>query len=161
MVYITSILALLAPLTLTLATPTLLPRAALAGGPAIVPIPANCTLTSITPADGALNFTLTPSFIAASQVFSQLDTPGENSLTEAQWNEQCLEQCYGFGNDGDCVGVLLAENVTMLEFGFEETGWGCLFVGANITQADLLETTDGSYANAQAINRWCPSPRVE
>lgn len=125
MYFITSIL-LLVPFAISYTIPALFPRA---GGPAVVPIPANCTTTSIHPSPPCKNFTVTSDFQAAHQVYSII-------LSEPPSSEQdlwttCQEQCYGFGNDGDCVSVLLAENVTGEEYGYSVNGLGCLFFGVN------------------------------
>lgn len=34
-----------------------------------------------------------------------------------------------------------------------------VLTGCVVDEKDLQETADGSYANALALNRWCPSPR--
>lgn len=157
MVFITSVLPLLlAPLAM--AMPTILPRA---GGPSVTPIPANCTSTAVVPSSGAANFTLTPSFIATNQVYEFILSPDNNPYgsADALWLV-CQEQCYGYGNDGDCVATLFAENVTGMSYGFPVNGFGCLMFGADIEETDLLETSDGSYANAAVLDRSCPSPRA-
>lgn len=54
----------------------------------------------------------------------------------------------------------MADDATTVSYGYNVTGLGCFMFSKNITKVDLVETTDGSFSNAEALNRWCPSPRA-
>ncbi|KAL2356545.1 hypothetical protein BJ546DRAFT_838554 [Cryomyces antarcticus] len=111
---LTTLLPLLATST---STPPLhryrLALAPRAGAPAIVPIPADCTVTNPLPPSNNSNTTTTyaPSPNATVSLLyafylAQPILPNTSALFT-----QCLEQCYGYGLPGSCRSAVLAENV--------------------------------------------------
>jgi len=89
-----------------------------AGGPSITPIPSNCTITnpllctsaeSCPPQSGCPVRPTAASLQSPPSIYSyylELDQPG----TQQELYETCLEQCYGFGEPGDCLSVYHAYN---------------------------------------------------
>ena len=149
----TSITALTALFSLTSALPTLSPRA---GGPIAEPIPSTCSVTCAAPTYPTDGFKASDAFTSAHSVFNDY-IPTDSVYNVSMSYNMCLEQCYGFGNKGECVSTLFASNVTYTAYGVTTQGYACLMFGAPLTGADLETTTDGSYAGARGTNIGCPA----
>ncbi|OCK86033.1 hypothetical protein K432DRAFT_377134 [Lepidopterella palustris CBS 459.81] len=145
-------------ITLTSAVPTRLNLNRRAGGPAAVPIPANCTVknplpTSTSPSTVA--YAPAPSTTSA-YVYSAYYYPFSTNQTALF--TQCLEQCYGYGNKGECVAAYLASNVPAPPLfgspgGQLETA--CLMYNRTLTPADFVVASPGTYTDARCGNIVC------
>jgi hypothetical protein len=153
--YTSAIAALTTLLSLTAALPTTDNLSARAGGPSIVPIPSTCSVTCSAPTYPTDAFKPTSAFTTAHGVYS-FYLPNDSVTNVSSSYNTCLEQCYGYGNKGDCVSTLWAANVTYQAYGFTNTGYACLMFGAHLTGADLVAVTDGSYTGARGTNIACP-----
>ena len=152
----TLLLALLAPLALSSPIPSdLAPRA---GGPVGKPIPDTCSTPSITPATPTWAFKTSPEFATANLVYSY-SLPAESSVDDSTASQQCLEQCYGFGDPGECKSILYAHDVEYNIHGSTGKGTSCQMFRERITPEVLQPVTDGSYAYtaAKAVDIDCPS----
>ena len=69
----------------------------------------------------------------------------------------CLEQCYGYGNPGDCVSALWASNVTYTAYGVQNVGVVCDMFSQKIAAQDLVLVTNGEYLDARATDINCPT----
>ncbi|KAK0940317.1 hypothetical protein LTR29_008056 [Friedmanniomyces endolithicus] len=152
-----SILPLLAaPIPLT-------PRA---GGPAFVPIPANCTITNPLPPakcgntgvgtiNGympALNFTVSHLIYGA-----YFDAPYNQTFQ----SKLCLEQCNGYGYPNSCKSALLAYQVPIPKGyygspGNETSPTACLLFDAYLDPNLFVAAPDGKYVNETAGSIYCP-----
>ena len=137
-----------APLALSI---PLTPRA---GGPAIVPIPSDCSVTCAAPTYPTDAFKATDAFTTANSVFSQY-IPSDSVTNVSDSYNTCLEQCFGFGNPGECVSTVFASNVTYQAFGVTSVGYACIMFGGPIAGGDLEAVTDGSWAGARGTNIGC------
>ena len=161
----TSTLFALAAAPLTLAGP-LLSRA---GGPARVPIPDSCTLNSITPnstvslpgsqsyalSNSSSSFSPTTDFRGTYTTYSYFleDDSGSAGWNESAKLQQCLEQCYGFGET--CTGVAWGHHVWGYTYGVVVYEIACLFLGQDLLQRDLVLVSNGSWTQAMAVNIDC------
>lgn len=145
---------------LTTASP-MLPRAG--GGPMPKPIPSNCTITNALPHTATecrsasingwmprINFTNTHLLYAA-----YFDVP---QTAEELW-KTCSEQCYGYGYEGDCKSVILAQDVPTPK-GYYGTLGGelltaCLLFGQSITPNDFEMAQVGQWVNETAWSIYC------
>lgn len=141
-------------LALLAASATSSPLLRRAGGPAIVPIPPNCSVKCSAPTYPTDAFKPTDAFAAAHGVFSSYLTSDSVYNVSKTYNT-CLEQCFGFGNPGQCVSTLFASNVTYSAYGVTNTGYACLMFGVPLEGDDLVAVTDGSYAGARGTNIGC------
>ena len=130
------------------------PLEARAGGPAIVKIPAGCSVNCAAPTYPTDSFKPSAAFQSAHGVFSNY-IPNDSVRNVSDTYNTCLEQCFGFGNPGQCVSTVFAHNVTYQAYGVTNVGYACLMFGAPLTSADLVSTTDGSYAGARGTNIGC------
>ncbi|MCJ1326291.1 hypothetical protein MMC10_002955 [Thelotrema lepadinum] len=135
-------LALSAPLTLR------------AGGPGIVSIPSTCSVTCAAPTYPTDAFKATDSFTSTNSVFNQYIPSDSVTNVSASYNT-CLEQCFGFGNPGECVSTVFASNVTYQAYGVTSVGYACIMFGKSLTGADMEAVTDGSWAGARGTNIGC------
>lgn len=154
-----TILAAVLP-ALALASP-IKPRA---GGPAFVPIPANCTVVNPLPhaSDYCGHGTVSgwmPStnFTSLNQIYEfYLEAPTGETVDQ-QW-EGCLEQCNGL--DG-CVSAFLAYN-DPTPAGYYGTPGGVLEIGCQmfstyLTPLDFTPAPAGQYVSETAGNIYCPA----
>jgi hypothetical protein len=134
-----------------------------AGGPVGQPIPDDCSITnSLVDASSDSTYRVSADFKNANQVYSfylPMDSDNGDHDKELQ---TCLEQCYGYGNDGDCVGVYLAYNVPLpKDYPYGTAGspsYGCQFFGKATEAGDFVKTANNSrYTDGQARNIACPS----
>lgn len=152
------LLAALLPL-LTAATPI----KARAGGPAFVPIPANCTVINPLPhaSCGTANvngFMPAANFSSSNLIYSSYF---DGFLSQSAQADDCLEQCNGYGDPGECKSALVAYNVPTPK-GYYGTAGGvletaCLLYGAYFTPNDFVTAPAGQYVNETAGNIYCPS----
>lgn len=133
------------------------------GGPIPKAIPSNCTITNALPhtANGCgfasingwmprTNFTTTHLLYSA-----YFDLP--ESAVEL-W-KRCSEQCYGYGDEGQCKSVVLAQNVPTPE-GYYGTAGGelrtaCLLFEQHITPNDFEKAQAGQWVNETAGGIYC------
>ena len=143
---------LLSLLPLTLSTPLRLETRA--GGPGIVSIPSDCSVTCAAPTYPVDAFTVSPTFTSANSVFTQY-FPVDSFTNVSSIYDTCLKQCFGYGNPGQCVSTVTASNVTYTAYGATNAGFACLMFGQPITDADLVAVTDGSWTGARGTNIGC------
>jgi hypothetical protein len=131
-----------------------------AGGPTPKPIPFTCTLanplphsncstTTISNYKPTSNFTSTHTLYAS---YFDLPTP-----TSELW-EQCSQQCYGYGEEGECKSAVLAHDVPTPEGYYGGPGGelmiGCLMFDEYLTPNDF-EKVEGQWNNVKAGNLKC------
>jgi hypothetical protein len=146
-------------LALTHASP-ILPRAG-AGGPIAKPIPESCTITNPLPhTNCSLPSTSghkpSPSFTSNHTLYEayfDLPTPAEELWT------QCSQQCYGYGDEGDCKSAVLAYEVPVPEgyYGAEggDLAIGCLLFDQYLTPEDFEEAVEGQWVDERAGSIRC------
>jgi hypothetical protein len=157
-------------LSLTYASP-ITPRTG-AGGPIAKPIPSTCTIsnplhnatnwshnstTSTSSTSGqkpSLTFTSTHLIYEA---YFDLPTPADELWT------QCSQQCYGYGDEGDCKSAILAYEVPVPKgyYGAEggELAIGCLMFDENLSPDDFEEAEEGQWVDERAGYIYCSAPR--
>lgn len=134
-----------------------------AGGPAAVPIPANCTVVNpFTQFDYTLATTngLMPSagLNSSHAIYSSFyDTPSDDQSVDAI---RCMEECYGYGSRGTCKAAVLAFQAPT-PVGYYDTPGGVLEVGcimydAYLSPSDFEAAPDGQYLNMTTGNIVCP-----
>ncbi|KAK4959879.1 hypothetical protein LTR10_002767 [Elasticomyces elasticus] len=128
-----------------------------AGGPAFVPIPANCTIINPLPhADcGAGNtngYMPTSNFSSSHLLYSAYFSANYNQSTQAQ---MCLEQCYGYGTG--CVSALVAYQVGYhVSSGNYTSPTACFLYDAYLDPNKFVAAPEGQYVNETAGNIYCP-----
>lgn len=125
-----------------------------AGGPVSSPIPAECTVTQLSP--NATGLIPTNDFSAAHLVYSSYYETYGNVST---WATQCLETCYGYGNGSQCVASLYARNVPTPP-GYRGQNQSslesaCLMFDIHVTAADFVQAPVGQYVNEAISNINC------
>jgi hypothetical protein len=146
-------------LSLTYASP-ITPRAG-AGGPIAKPIPSSCNITNPLAHTG-FNTTITsgykPSLIFTSthllyEAYFDLPTPAEELWT------QCSQQCYGYGDEGDCKSAVLAYGVPVPEgyYGADggELAIGCMMFDEYLAPDDFEEAGEGEWVDERAGSIHC------
>lgn len=82
-------------------------------------------------------------------------------LPRATQFTECLEQCNGFGDPGDCKSALLAYDVPTPAGYYGTTGGvletACLLYGAYLSPDDFVDAPAKQYVNETAGNIFCPS----
>ena len=151
----TSVTTLL--LALTNANP-ILPRA---GGPIAKPIPStctiknpfshtNCTSTNTSGYKPSLAFTSAHTIYDA---YYTLPTPAEELWT------QCSQQCYGYGEEGDCKSAVFANEVPVPEGYFGAKGGelvsACLLFDQYLTSEDFESAVEGQWVDERAGSIRC------
>jgi hypothetical protein len=136
-----------------LSTSTPLSHPKRAGGPAAIPIPSSCNITGIYSYPFSTSFKTSDAFDSVHQGYYFI--LGENPANETDALNQCLEQCYGYGDGYQLKSVLWSYNATYEEFGANTTGVGCFMYDTFITKDDLVPTDDSTYTEARAINIEC------
>lgn len=129
---------------------TVFPRA---GGPAIVPIPSTCTVTSPLPRGPDTSYLPTSTAILYNAYYPSFTT---NRTAMA---EQCLQQCYGYGYHTECKTAYWADNVVVPE-GYYGTPGGqlstaCLFFSEALSEIDFVVAPAGQGTDALAGNIVC------
>ncbi|KAJ5058003.1 hypothetical protein J3E74DRAFT_366852, partial [Bipolaris maydis] len=138
--------AVLCSLVSALPTSNLDPRA---GGPAIVPIPSTCTVTPLAPPT-------TSSSSSNNNNQSFLPAPGTTdaslysayypsfSSNKTQMAQQCLQQCYGYGDHN----VLVPPGYYGTQGGYLATA--CLMFDRLLGQGDFVAAPEGQGTGAFA-----------
>lgn len=133
-----------------------------AGGPTAKPIPSTCDITNPLPHSNCSITTTTSGYKLASTFFSNhtlyesyfdLPTPGE------QLWKQCSQQCYGYGDGGECKSVILAYDVPTPKGYYGGSGGelmiACLMFDKYLA-ADVFETApEGQWLDVRAGNLDC------
>ncbi|KAK4544136.1 hypothetical protein LTR36_004634 [Oleoguttula mirabilis] len=132
-----------------------------AGGPIAEPIPSNCTLINPLPHASCGNATTsgympTSNFTATNLVYSAYF---EGFLSQPAQATECMQQCYGFGDKGDCKSALLGYRIPTPK-GYYGTVGGdletaCLLYGAYLNPNVFVPAPSGQYVNATAQNIYC------
>lgn len=152
--------------SLTYASP-ITPRAG-AGGPITKPIPSTCTIINplalkATNWDNNNNSTTNTSGYKPSLIFTSthllyeayfdLPTPAEELWT------QCSQQCYGYGDEGDCKSAVLTYEIQVPEgyYGTEggELAIGCLMFDEYLAPEDFEEAGEGEWVDERAGSIHC------
>ena len=86
----------------------------------------------------------------------------ENSaISPKEAAKQCKQQCYGYGETGECKSSFFALEVPTPE-GYMGTAGGelmngCLMFTQFLDPEDFVAAEDGQYLNAKAANIDCPA----
>lgn len=134
-----------------------------AGGPAITPIPSNCTVTNPLPhanhfcGNGTVSGWEPSSEALQSKVYQwYLSQPDFQSVNQ-RWGG-CIDQCNGLSG---CKSAFMAYNAPTPKGYFGTQGGalevGCLFFNRTLTPLDFVPAVKGQYVNATAGNIYCPS----
>jgi hypothetical protein len=130
-----------------------LPRA---GGPAAVPIPSTCTVTNPLPSSPGVSYQPAPS--TADALLYNAYYPSFTTNTTAM-QEQCEQQCYGYGYHVECKTAFWAENLVLPAGYYGSTGGqlstGCLFFTRALTSGDFVAAPEGQATDAYARNIAC------
>lgn len=132
-----------------------------AGGPAFVPLAANCTVVNPLPhashqcGNGTVNGWMPSNATLKNQIYEfYLEQPDFETIN-ARW-AGCLEQCNGL--DG-CKSALLAYNAPTPNGYYGTAGGaldvGCLMFNVSLTPNDFVPATTGNYVNETAGNIYC------
>lgn len=147
---LTSAILVAAYSTLAAAIPTSNKVISRAGGPSIIDIPSNCTITGVLPClesgQGALPIESTIDALFYSAFYP---SPSDNITALA---EQCLKQCYGYGDHTECKTMYWAENV-VTEYGDLNTA--CLFYNRTLTEEDFVIAPEGEGSTPFAAGIEC------
>lgn len=148
--------------SVTAAHPTSSNLEARAGGPAIIPIPSTCTVTSPYPTDESSSQTYQPgpSTDNAVMYMAYYGTYLWN-ITERQTS--CLEQCnglgYAYGNSDGCKSAFWAQNLTVPAGYYNGPGGalsiGCLLFNRSLTPEDFVPAPEGRATTPFARNLRC------
>ncbi|KAF2180489.1 hypothetical protein K469DRAFT_692693 [Zopfia rhizophila CBS 207.26] len=150
-----SIIIITALATLTTALPTTSNKVeARAGGPVAKPIPSTCTVNG--PLPTGESHVPSPSTSNALLYYAYYPSPSTN---KTQMSQQCLEQCYGYGDSTQCKTAYWAENMVVpagycgSPGGNLETG--CLMFNRTLTSAEFIPSTPGQNTSPFAGNIQC------
>jgi len=129
-----------------------------AGGPAIVPIPSSCNITSplpISPSQISPPQSYKPRVnVSSSEIYSYYLSPDST----ANFTE-CLEQCYGFGDPGECKSAYMAQDVPAPPlFGAPggSLSTACLMYNITLTKHDFVAVTNlTTYLKPKAGDIYC------
>ncbi|KAI8938363.1 hypothetical protein NX059_004258 [Plenodomus lindquistii] len=138
------------------ALPTANTILARAGGPAIVPLPANCTVTSPLPITPGTSYIPAPA--TNSEILYNAYYPSFTA-NRTLMAEQCLQQCYGYGYHVECKTAYWAENVPT-PAGYYGTPGGdlstaCVLFTRALTAIDFVVAPMGQATDAFAGNIAC------
>ena len=126
-----------------------------AGGPIAKPIPSTCTVTSLVPADGQGYI---PAASTSNALLYSAYYPSYSTNTTAM-AQQCLEQCYGYGDSTECKTAFWAESVEVPSSyynsppGTYETA--CLFYTEALSTADFVVAASGHGTTPYAATIEC------
>jgi len=128
-----------------------------AGGPAQVPIPSNCKVINPLPSPTADETYLPgPSANDAVLYYAYYPSPTTNKTA---LSTQCLEQCYGYGNTGECKTAYWAENVPVPAGYYGSPGGqletACLFFNRALVAGDFVIAPTGEATTPFAGNIIC------
>jgi hypothetical protein len=146
-------------LALTHASPIL--QGAGAGGPIAKPIPSTCTVTKPLPHANCSTFRTSgyrpgPAFTSVHTLYESyftLPTPIEELWT------QCSQQCYGYGEEGDCKSAVFANEVPVPE-GYHGAEGGelvsaCLLFDEYLKPEDFVGAMEGQWVDERAGSVHC------
>jgi len=145
-------------LPLTNALPAPVP-AILAGGPAIVPIPSNCTVTNLAPTTGQMrNESYIPTLDASNDILYSAYYPSPTT-NATQMSLQCLQQCHGYGDGSQCKTAFWADKMPVPKGYYGSPGGqlenACLFFARTLTDEDFTAAPEGQASNAFAWGLEC------
>lgn len=123
-----------------------------AGGPAIKPIPSTCSITN--PEGSATNFLPGPGAEAVQLYGAYYPSFSTNKTL---MSEQCLQQCYGYGDSTQCKAAFWAENVFVPAGnpGAGQLETACLMYTRFLTTADFKPAPAGQATDAYTRNLAC------
>jgi len=141
--------------TLMSASPVMTKVKPRAGGPIAQPIPSTCTVTNPLPSPIAAE-TYIPNANDVLLYSAYYSSPSSNKTALA---EQCLQQCYGYGNKGECRTAYWAENVPVPAGYYGSPGGqlstACLFYNETLVTTDFLVAPEGQATTPFAGNIQC------
>ncbi|KAF2636887.1 hypothetical protein P280DRAFT_472760 [Massarina eburnea CBS 473.64] len=131
-----------------------------AGGPSILPIPSNCTITNPSTAADTPSAFLPVASTSSARLYSAYYPSFTTNKT--QMSAQCLQQCYGYGNHTQCKASFWAENVKVPP-GYHDSPGGqlmtsCLLYNRTLTANDFESAPEGEGTDAYTRNLECPAP---
>ena len=131
-----------------------------AGGPTPKPIPSTCTLTNPLPhsncsSAATSNYKPTSNFTSTHTLYaSYFDLP---TPTSELW-EQCSQQCYGYGDEGECKSAVLAHDVPTPEGYYGGSGGelmiACLMFDEYLTPKNFHKV-EGEWSDVRAGSLYC------
>ncbi|PSN68771.1 hypothetical protein BS50DRAFT_324017 [Corynespora cassiicola Philippines] len=148
---------LTAVITAVAALPTATDLTPRAGGPTAKPIPPTCSVTNPLPLASADKSYIPGDSVKDVQLYSAYyPSPSPNKTALAQ---QCLEQCYGYGDSTQCKSAFWAENVPTPP-GYYGTPGGqlltaCLMYTRPLEGGDFAVAPGGQATDAFAGNIAC------
>ena len=149
----TIFVAALYSLASALPTSNNIPRA---GGPAITPIPSNCTVTD--PMPNGCSTSYLPASAAHDDILYSSYYPSFSS-NKTEMARQCLQQCYGYGYHVECKTAYWAENVVVPKgyYGTEggQLSTACLMFNRTLTSEDFVPAPEGQGTGSFAGNIAC------
>jgi hypothetical protein len=150
-----SVLFALPLLALTMALPS--GSTIKAGGPSLVPIPASCPVPSVLPNQLSSSGSFKPTAkFQNSALLYQYGLPESSTSNSTSEFTTCKEQCYGFGNPGQCKGVYFAHYAPYASRGGPAVGTVCLLWNTPICPSDLEYVRSNiTYGGAHAVNIEC------
>lgn len=127
-----------------------------AGGPAIVPVPSTCTVTSPLPTSPDTLYLPGPAAMSDLLYSAYYSSFSSNKSAMA---EQCLQQCYGYGYHVECKTEYWAENVEVPKGYYGSPGGqlstACLLFKRPLTNGDFVAAPAGQATDASAGNIVC------
>lgn len=84
-----------------------------------------------------------------------------DALTPSEEAKFCRQQCYGYGNEGECKSCFVGYQVPTPK-GYEGSSGGqlqttCLLFKDYLSPLSFVEAPKGQYVNATAASIFCPS----
>lgn len=134
-----------------------------AGGPASKPIPATCTVINPLPhanceTANVNGYMPDPAFYDANLLY---EAYFDNSLSPAEQAKQCKQQCYGYGNPGECKSSFVGFKIPVPAGYLGTTGGqldiGCLLFTEYLDPTTFITAPEGQYTKATAANIYCPA----
>ncbi|KAF2999893.1 hypothetical protein E8E13_008405 [Curvularia kusanoi] len=157
-IFLSTMLLSASVLPFTSAVPAPVP-AILAGGPAIVPIPSNCTIKNLAPTTTQMN---NESYIPTPDANNDLlysayyPAPTTNAT---HMSLQCLQQCHGYGDGSQCKTAFWAEKMSVPKGYYGSPGGqletACLFFTRELQDEDFTAGPAGQALNAFAWSIQC------
>ncbi|KAK5163272.1 uncharacterized protein LTR77_010858 [Saxophila tyrrhenica] len=132
-----------------------------AGGPASVPVPASCAVINPLPfancgSSNVDGYKPNPDFVTDHLLYQAYFTSGQSQAEDAQ---QCKEQCFGYGNPGQCKSSFIANQVPTPKGYYGTKGGqletGCLLFDEYLSPLDFISSKAGRYVNATATDIYC------
>jgi hypothetical protein len=134
------------------------PLHARAGGPAIVPLPPTCTLTSPLPTTPIAPRTWGLTEQAIQSLLYQAYY-GDGEYNQTKEFQMCSEQCYGYGLGVECKAAFWAEKLIVPKGYYNSPGGfpsvGCLLFTRPLTAEDFTIAPEGQSLHPMAGNLKC------